>query len=278
MQAEFACHIGMRGKYFCRSCWVKGSDAMDQDNTAPNQSARTQHHDGEGSDSEREGSVASDAGSVRAEGHSPRDGSPVPLQTGNGDRVGRVGEGQSAQDSSTPTTAAHDAGSTGVAETANRVEAGHASAPTTAPKRKGRFQEGFDTMVKRVSAFLKVSVRSPELIAADQVNIPSQVGKLRNKEETQYTLRSYFTNAKLVGKKTAVKAQKTQNGIKDTIQDFFLDRLFTSYKGRYGPSAQRALDEAAAALPDDITSPVWRIKGSYLDLNQVTLALNHHRS
>ncbi|KAK7027831.1 hypothetical protein R3P38DRAFT_3315357 [Favolaschia claudopus] len=31
MQSEFACHIGLRGKLFCRACWVKGHDAMDQD-------------------------------------------------------------------------------------------------------------------------------------------------------------------------------------------------------------------------------------------------------
>ncbi|KAJ7707193.1 hypothetical protein B0H14DRAFT_2228663, partial [Mycena olivaceomarginata] len=24
MQSEFACHIGLRGKLFCRACWVKG--------------------------------------------------------------------------------------------------------------------------------------------------------------------------------------------------------------------------------------------------------------
>jgi hypothetical protein len=28
MQSEFACHIGLRGKLFCRSCWVKGTDAL----------------------------------------------------------------------------------------------------------------------------------------------------------------------------------------------------------------------------------------------------------
>lgn len=27
MQSEFACHIGLRGKFFCRTCWVKGKDA-----------------------------------------------------------------------------------------------------------------------------------------------------------------------------------------------------------------------------------------------------------
>jgi len=31
MQSEFACHIGMRGKLFCRACWVKGSNALDFD-------------------------------------------------------------------------------------------------------------------------------------------------------------------------------------------------------------------------------------------------------
>ncbi|EED83930.1 predicted protein [Postia placenta Mad-698-R] len=27
MQSEFACHIGMRGKLFCRACWVRGKDS-----------------------------------------------------------------------------------------------------------------------------------------------------------------------------------------------------------------------------------------------------------
>ncbi|KAI0751777.1 hypothetical protein C8Q80DRAFT_1099078 [Daedaleopsis nitida] len=29
MQSEFACHMGMRAKFFCRNCWVKGKDATD---------------------------------------------------------------------------------------------------------------------------------------------------------------------------------------------------------------------------------------------------------
>ncbi|KAF8966226.1 hypothetical protein BDZ97DRAFT_1657897 [Flammula alnicola] len=36
MHSEFACHIGLRGKFFCRSCWVKGSDAEDAGNIFPN--------------------------------------------------------------------------------------------------------------------------------------------------------------------------------------------------------------------------------------------------
>ncbi|KAH7919766.1 hypothetical protein BV22DRAFT_966240, partial [Leucogyrophana mollusca] len=26
MQSELSCHIGMKGKFFCRNCWVKGQD------------------------------------------------------------------------------------------------------------------------------------------------------------------------------------------------------------------------------------------------------------
>ncbi|ETW79803.1 hypothetical protein HETIRDRAFT_48824 [Heterobasidion irregulare TC 32-1] len=35
MQSEFACHIGLRGKFFCRACWVKGRDADDENGTVP---------------------------------------------------------------------------------------------------------------------------------------------------------------------------------------------------------------------------------------------------
>lgn len=27
MQSELACHIGLRGKLFCRACWVTGQEA-----------------------------------------------------------------------------------------------------------------------------------------------------------------------------------------------------------------------------------------------------------
>ena len=29
MQSEFACHAGLKAKFFCRMCWVKGPDAHD---------------------------------------------------------------------------------------------------------------------------------------------------------------------------------------------------------------------------------------------------------
>ncbi|KAF7358543.1 hypothetical protein MVEN_00905200 [Mycena venus] len=54
MQSKFACHIGLRGKLFCRACWVKGHDAMDGDDGDEPTRATTAAH--------------SDGGSVRSEG------------------------------------------------------------------------------------------------------------------------------------------------------------------------------------------------------------------
>ncbi|KAI0782792.1 hypothetical protein C8Q75DRAFT_795782 [Abortiporus biennis] len=69
MQSEFACHIGLRGKFFCRNCWVKGNDAAEV-----KVSSRGEGYDlsgGSGNDSDVEtqsrrsnGSEKSDAGST----------------------------------------------------------------------------------------------------------------------------------------------------------------------------------------------------------------------
>ncbi|KAJ7821505.1 hypothetical protein B0H13DRAFT_2241737 [Mycena leptocephala] len=42
MQSEFACHIGLRGKYFCRACWVKGKSSGKPGNSPTGTPASTQ--------------------------------------------------------------------------------------------------------------------------------------------------------------------------------------------------------------------------------------------
>lgn len=77
MQSEFACHIGLRGKYFCRVCKVKGSDAFDEDIVsvplpnaapAPPSSAAAQNETAEPTISEDESVAGSQtsAGSARS--------------------------------------------------------------------------------------------------------------------------------------------------------------------------------------------------------------------
>lgn len=71
-----------------------------------------------------------------------------------------------------------------------------------------------------------------------------------------------FDEALTLGTQTKVKTMRTESGVKDTHQMFFLEKLFKSYKGRHGrESKQAALQKEIDALPDEITSPVWRIKG-----------------
>ncbi|KAJ7442954.1 hypothetical protein B0H11DRAFT_1748777, partial [Mycena galericulata] len=56
MQSEFACHIGLRGKFFCRACWVKGSDNAGESNgDDPTPAVR-----GDGNDSDAESQGGSD--------------------------------------------------------------------------------------------------------------------------------------------------------------------------------------------------------------------------
>ena len=78
-------------------------------------------------------------------------------------------------------------------------------------------------------------------------------------------LDSYLSQAKTVGNKTALKKHRTETGIKDTTQEHFLEKLFASYKGKSGTrKKQEAFDAAVGQLPPDITSPVWRIDGTFL--------------
>ncbi|KAJ7435966.1 hypothetical protein B0H11DRAFT_2256623 [Mycena galericulata] len=59
MQSEFCCHIGLRGKFFCRACWVKGSDNLDGEDGDTHRSAGTDKDSGV----ENQSDVESQAGS-----------------------------------------------------------------------------------------------------------------------------------------------------------------------------------------------------------------------
>ncbi|KAJ7711756.1 hypothetical protein B0H16DRAFT_1667716 [Mycena metata] len=185
MQSEFACHIGLRGKYFCRACWVKGSDSLDNNES---------------------------------------DAAPPPPPGGP----------QTAASSDAESQVGSDAGS----ETSQ-------NSGGSGKKSKGgkRVKESLEQMIGRVKSFVKI-------------------GKLRNKTETKTKLRSYFEEASTLHTKTKVEKMRTASGIKDTFQLVFLEKLFDSYKTKRGKEArQAALDAEKRKLPNNTTSPVWRIEG-----------------
>ena len=72
-----------------------------------------------------------------------------------------------------------------------------------------------------------------------------------------------FAEASTIGNKTKVGKMRTETGLKDTYQLFFLEKLFKSYQNKRGHELkQEALDKELNSFPDIITSPIWRIKGA----------------
>ncbi|KIY43177.1 hypothetical protein FISHEDRAFT_78686 [Fistulina hepatica ATCC 64428] len=93
-------------------------------------------------------------------------------------------------------------------------------------------------------------------------------GAWRTKEETTAKLRSYFTDAQAINAKTKTRTAQTESGVKDTFQEHFLDKLFSSYaKVKGKDKKQQSLNTAAVhCLPSVVdwsasANPVWRIKG-----------------
>lgn len=71
-----------------------------------------------------------------------------------------------------------------------------------------------------------------------------------------------FEKASTLDTKTKVKDMRTAAGVKDMHQLFFLEKLFKSYKNHRGrEKKQAALQKELNALPADIKSPVFRLRG-----------------
>ncbi|KAF9070520.1 hypothetical protein BDP27DRAFT_1419980 [Rhodocollybia butyracea] len=182
MQSEFACHIGLHGKYFCRVCKVKGKD-----------------------------SAAADSSGCSLHSHPPELGS----------------EPES------------DGASVASAESDTSQEKG-------LRKKKGprqKFKEGLSAIMEHAKAFVKP-------------------GDPQNKHESVQQLKSQFTLAQAQGNITKIKEARTETGLKDTYQNFFIEHLFSSYKTQRGvDQKQVALNKAISDLPQETMSPVWRIRG-----------------
>ncbi|KZP32183.1 hypothetical protein FIBSPDRAFT_1020441 [Athelia psychrophila] len=84
----------------------------------------------------------------------------------------------------------------------------------------------------------------------------------RERNETVDNLKTIFTAASQAGGQTRSKKLKTSFGIKDAHQDHFTNMIFKFASGLRGnmQSKQAKIDELLAKLPDNLTSPVWRIK------------------
>ncbi|KAJ7603920.1 hypothetical protein FB45DRAFT_1085359 [Roridomyces roridus] len=254
MQSEFACHIGLQGKFFCRACWVKGSDSMEDDNGKPSAGRDRDRSGGsdlgtpDGSDAEsRAGSdVAEPDAATLEEEHRAEEADadsasaprgPQPPSTETGTSPDNVASDPNPPGTDTSTLDKTTPGPIPPSTQPPSVDA------ENQPKKRGKAKETLEQAMLRVKAFVKI-------------------GKLRTKEETTTKLRTFFQEATTLFTQTKVKNMRTASGIKDTFQLVFLEKLFDSYKKKRGvPARQAALDEAIQQLPAEITSPVWRLHG-----------------
>ncbi|KAJ4497667.1 hypothetical protein C8R41DRAFT_894578 [Lentinula lateritia] len=169
MQSEFACHIGLRGKLFCRTCWIKGKDAK--------------------------------AGNISLPDEAPADNSDNESETGS-------------------------------------AASGSTTASKGGKKKKQKvFKESLKTMYDCVKAFVKPA-------------------KPRNRDETITAIKTQFVHAETVGTAKKIKEMRTESGVKDTYQLFFVNRLL---KRRQNSNAEPL--QASQSTTDNPMSPVWRIRG-----------------
>ncbi|KAJ3933723.1 MAG: hypothetical protein NXY57DRAFT_1060372, partial [Lentinula lateritia] len=167
--SEFACHIGLRGKLFCRTCWVKGKDAK--------------------------------AGNISLPDEAPADNSDNEFETGS-------------------------------------AASGSTTASKGGKKKKQKvFKESLKTMYDCVKAFVKPA-------------------KPRNRDETIIAIKTQFVHAETVGTAKKIKEMRTESGVKDTYQLFFVNRLL---KRRQNSNAEPL--QASQSTTDNPMSPVWRIRG-----------------
>ncbi|KAJ7857099.1 hypothetical protein B0H14DRAFT_2578514 [Mycena olivaceomarginata] len=184
MQSEFACHIGLRGKYFCRACWVKGSDSLDDQDATAARSKDSASPNASDSESQAATDTDSDAGSDIDS--APRNESlpNAPLTSAT------------ATQTPNPSPAPIPEVPTEVTETnvndinTDPIPIPHSATPDAAeqPKksRGRRAKETLEQTILRVKSFVKI-------------------GKLRTKEETTKELRTYFDEAATLNTKTKSK-------------------------------------------------------------------------
>lgn len=182
MQSEFACHVGSMGKFFCRVCHVKGSDAQDTTpvvalqlpkgldarnsetslDTVEN-SARSLESEVSSVESSVVSSIESSAvSSVEPDERdqesglsSSEEGGDGDGEDGNGDEGGEDGEGGEGDEDG-------EGGDSGLGDGEHNIDQGsQTTAPPPSPKNpNGRKKklETMEEMVDRVERFLKASV------------------------------------------------------------------------------------------------------------------------
>lgn len=120
-------------------------------------------------------------------------------------------------------------------------------------------------MISRVTRFMTVCPFHKVLEDKSQLLLQG-TSRVRNRVETLQILASQWFHAKQIGGLASIKRSRTAEGIKDTFQGHFIERLtnVSRIRGQTRESKENAMNQLLSTFPkpDDLTlSPVWRIKG-----------------
>lgn len=160
MQSEFACHIGLRGKFFCRACWVKGSDSAEENEGVGEPPHRRKAPNDSDAESQAASDVGSDVGSDAGSDNSQAPAKDDDLAAPSAEAVEGAREVVTA--ATNDETPAAEAVGTGAREVEVPRDAGagpERAKGINSEKGKGRrrkFKETLDQMVQRAKSFVKV--------------------------------------------------------------------------------------------------------------------------
>ncbi|KAI0258001.1 hypothetical protein BC834DRAFT_964009 [Gloeopeniophorella convolvens] len=127
----------------------------------------------------------------------------------------------------------------------------------------GESSAGSDVDSERSSGAVGRQKKRPETMQemVSRVTQFVQPGPPRTREDTLEELTKMIADGTRIGGRTKLRERKTMTGVKDVFLDVFLERLHGSHKDvRTKAAKQVALDAYRATLPENIISPVWRIK------------------
>ena len=77
-----------------------------------------------------------------------------------------------------------------------------------------------------------------------------------------------YQNATTIGGKTKAKELRTENGLKDKYQEYFINKVNSFMTNAHGSNLERQnrINAFLNSLPQVVTSPVWRLQGQLVFL------------
>ncbi|KIJ43281.1 hypothetical protein M422DRAFT_170181, partial [Sphaerobolus stellatus SS14] len=121
-------------------------------------------------------------------------------------------------------------------------------------------QKGTKLKAMRSDAASKISMTSEASGSGQETRLKSRRRPLETFQEMKH-LQDIFNEATRIGGKKNSDQVGTNVSLKDTFQNYFIQKIFTSYKNVSSKTAKEAcVSNVLKTFPTDTSSPVWRLR------------------